>query len=95
VTSVAFSIPDSQHVYTCCTNGIALHWDFKAHAIHNDNISSYYDHAASQNKLKVDPLWEKPLGAAACANRIAVPIDGIGGYVCVAYDEGSLFVSEV
>ena len=44
VTGIRFGVPHSQHVYTTCSDGVALHWNFKAHAMSNDNIVSYFDH---------------------------------------------------
>ena len=76
------------------SDGIARHWNFKAHAMSNDNILSYYDHDAYVKKCRVESLWERPLGVAACANGVAVPSDGRSEFVCVAYDQGRLMVKE-
>jgi len=76
------------------SDGIARHWNFKAHAMSNDNILSYYDHDAYVKKCRVELLWERPLGVAACANGVAVPSDGRSEFVCVAYDQGRLMVKE-
>ena len=95
VTSVRFAVPKSQHVYTTCSDGAALFWDFKANAMNSDNIVSYYDHEASITKCTTKLLWDRPLGVAACANAAAVPSDGKADLVCVAYDGGTLVVSEM
>ena len=95
VTGIAFGTPHSQHIYTTSSDGESLHWDFKAHAMHNDTIVSYYDHEASVTKCKVTPLWETPPGVAVCANDVAVPSDGRADLVVVAYDDGALVVSDV
>jgi WD40 repeat protein len=94
VTSLCFGSTTSS-VYTISSDGSALHWDFKAHAMKNDNIVSYYDHEAFVTKCKVAPLWETPPGVAVQANDIAVPSDGRADLVAVAYEDGAVVVRDM